>query len=125
MKPSPFIGFFFFFLIGFYICAHFHCETLKNRRHVMRATRRITLGTIKTYACYVLSPFSHVRLFATLRTVAHQSPLSTEYWSELSCPLPGDLPNPGIKAMSLMSPALGSGFFTISATWDVPHRCIA
>ena len=122
MKPSPFIG--------FYIYAHFHCETLENRRHVMRATRRITLGTIKTYACYVLSPFSHVRLFATLRTVAHQSPLSTEfsrreYWSELSCPLPGDLPNPGIKAMSLTSPALGSGFFTISATWDVPHRCIA
>ena len=26
-------------------------------------------------------------------------------WSGLPCPPPGDLPNPGIKPMSLMSPA--------------------
>ena len=42
-----------------------------------------------------------------------------EYWSALPCPPPGDLPNPGIKPASLMSPALGGGFFTISATWEV------
>ena len=35
-------------------------------------------------------------------TVAHQASLSTEfsrkeYWSGLPCPLPGDLPNPGIE----------------------------
>ena len=35
-------------------------------------------------------------------TVACQAPLSMgfsrqEYWSGLSCPSPGDLPNPGIK----------------------------
>ena len=41
-----------------------------------------------------------------------------EYWSELSRPLPGDLPNPEIKSASLMSPALASGFFTTSATWE-------
>ena len=29
-----------------------------------------------------------------------------EYWSGLPCPPPGDLPNPGIKPASLMSPAL-------------------
>ena len=29
-----------------------------------------------------------------------------EYWSELPSPAPGDLPYPGIKPMSLMSPAL-------------------
>jgi len=34
-----------------------------------------------------------------------------EYWSGLPCPLPGDLPNPEIKAASLMSPALAGGFF--------------
>ena len=34
------------------------------------------------------------------------------------CPLPGDLPNPEIKAASLMSPALAGGFFTTSATWE-------
>ena len=31
---------------------------------------------------------------------------------------PGDLPNPGIEPMSLMSPALEGGFFTTSATWE-------
>ena len=29
-----------------------------------------------------------------------------EYWSGLPCPLPGDLPDPGIEHVSLMSPAL-------------------
>ena len=45
---------------------------------------------------------SHVRLFATPRTVAHQALLSMkfprqEYWSRLSFPTPEDLPNPGIE----------------------------
>ena len=45
----------------------------------------------------VLSRFSHVRLFGTLWTIAHQVPLSMEfsrqgYWSELPFPTPGDLP---------------------------------
>ena len=61
----------------------------------------------------VLSHFSHVQVFATLWTVAHQAPLSMgfsrqEYWSGLSCPPPGDLPDPGIKPQSLMCPALAS-----------------
>ena len=29
----------------------------------------------------------------------------------LPCPSPGDLPDPGIEPMSLMSPALAGGFF--------------
>ena len=38
-------------------------------------------------------------------TVAHQAPLSMgfsrqEYWSGLSCPPPGDLPNSGIEPLS-------------------------
>ena len=45
---------------------------------------------------------SHVQLFVTPWTVAHQVPLSMkffrqEYWSGLSCPPPGDLPDPRIK----------------------------
>ena len=45
---------------------------------------------------------SHVRLFATPWTVAHQAPQSMEfsrkeYWSGLPSPPPGDLPNPGIE----------------------------
>ena len=71
----------------------------------------------------MLSHFSRVRFFATLYTVAHQVPLSTgfssqEYWSGLPCPPPEDLSNPGIEPVSLMSPALASGFFTTSAIWE-------
>ena len=56
-------------------------------------------------------------------TVARQAPLSMgfsrqEYWSGLPFPPPGDLPDPGIKPRSLMSPALAGGFFTTSATWE-------
>ena len=59
--------------------------------------------------------FSSVQLFAIPWTVAHQAPLSMgfsrqEYWSEFPFPSPGDLPNPGIKPMSLMSPAFAGGF---------------
>ena len=44
--------------------------------------------------------------FVTPWTVAHQAPLSMgfprqEYWSRLPFPPPGDLPDPGIKPMSL------------------------
>ena len=51
---------------------------------------------------YVLS---HVQLFATPWTVTHQALLSTgfprqEYWSGLSFPSPGDLPDPEIKPKS-------------------------
>ena len=65
---------------------------------------------------HVLSHFSHVPLFATLWTVAHQAPLSMgfsrqEYWSGLPFPPPGDLPDPKIKPTSLASPALAGGFF--------------
>ena len=68
----------------------------------------------------MLSHFSHVLLFAILRTVAHQTPLSVGfprqgYWSGLPCPPPGDLPNPGIKPMSLAFPTLAGGFFTTPA----------
>ena len=74
------------------------------------------------YAC-VLSHFGRVRLFATLWTIARQAALSMrfskqEHWSGLPCSPPGDLPDPGIKPESLMSPALAGGFFTTSATWE-------
>ena len=52
----------------------------------------------------------------TLRTVAHQAPLSMgfprqEYWSGLPCPPPGDLPDPGIEPKHPVSPALAGEFF--------------
>ena len=42
------------------------------------------------------------------------------FGSGLPCPPPGELPNPGIKSLSLTSPALVSMFFTTSATWESP-----
>ena len=36
-----------------------------------------------------------------------------EYWSGLPFSSPGDLPHPGIKPVSPVSPALAGGFFTI------------
>ena len=39
-----------------------------------------------------------------------------EYCSGLPFPLPGDLPDPGIKPAFLTSPALAGGFFTTSTT---------
>ena len=41
-----------------------------------------------------------------------------EYWSGLSFPPSGDLPNPGIEHRFLMSPALATGFFTTSTSWE-------
>ena len=60
---------------------------------------------------------SHVWLFVTPRTVAHQASLPTgfsrqEHWSGLPFPPPGDLPDPGIKTSFLVSAALAGAFFT-------------
>ena len=65
----------------------------------------------------VLSRFSHAQLSAALWTVACRAPLSMgfsrqEYWSGLSCSSPGDLPDPGIEPMSLMSPVLTDRLLT-------------
>ena len=54
----------------------------------------------------MLSHFSRVWLCAIPWTVAGQAPLSMgfsrkEYWSGLPFPSPEDLPDPGIKRMSL------------------------
>ena len=60
----------------------------------------------------LLSCFSCVRLFVILWTVAHQVPLSTGFSRQEYCvamPPPGDLPDPLIKPVSLMSPALAAG----------------
>ena len=57
-------------------------------------------GTWLCSSC--MGTLSHVQLFATPWTVAHQAPLSMEfsreeYWSGLPCLPPGDLPDPWVK----------------------------
>ena len=71
----------------------------------------MSVSPLKKWKCL---SFSRVWLFATLWSVAYQTPLSMgfpreEYWSGLPFPLPGDLSNPGIEAET---PALAGRFFT-------------
>ena len=40
----------------------------------------------------------------------------------IACPSAANLPDPGIKPTSLMSPALAGEFFTTSATWKALCR---
>ena len=61
--------------------------------------------------CVCVQSLSHVQLFVTPWTAAHQAPLSMgfprqEYWSGLPFPPPGDLLDPGIKPASPVSPVL-------------------
>ena len=71
----------------------------------------------------VLRLISHVQLFVTQWNAARQAPLSVEfsrqeYWSGSSCPPPGDLPDPGMEPVSLISPALAGRFLTTNATGE-------
>ena len=77
----------------------------------MAALRDYVPGFILGHVC-MLSCFRRVQLFVTLWAAAHQAPLSMgfsrqEYWSGLPCPPPGDLLDPGVELMSLMSPCTG------------------
>ena len=75
--------------------------------------------------CVCVCHFSHIQLNSRFSCVplcdnmgySPQAPLSMgfsrqEYWSQLPFPS-GDLPDPGIKPMSLVSPALAGGFLTL------------
>ena len=80
------------------------------------------ISKIKSLTCIrvcMLSRFSHVRLFETPWTIAHQAPMSTgfsrqEYWSGLPSPPAGDLPHLGIEPTSLASPALKADSLPLS-----------
>ena len=72
--------------------------------------------------CAVLSHFSRVQLSAPPRTVDPQAPLSMgfprqEYWSGLPCPPQGNLPHPGIKAVSLYVSCIGRW---VLHHWEAP-----
>ena len=82
------------------------------------------MPTVTTLSIFSVSPSiqSYIFMFSFL-LVPHQAPLSMEfsrqeYWSRLPFPPPGDLPDPAIEPLSLMSPALAGRFFTTSAPWE-------
>ena len=73
----------------------------------MRAISKLRITDVSVFIRSVVSNS------VILWTVACQAPLSKgffrqEYWSRLPSPTPGDLPNPGIKPTSLVSPAPSS-----------------
>ena len=65
---------------------------------------------------------SHVQLFAThgfsLPGFSVHGISWQEYWSGLPFPSPGDLPNPEIEPVSLVSSAFAGKFFATNATWE-------
>ena len=66
--------------------------------------------------CVCAHELSHILLQVIPWTVAHWAPLSMEfsrqeYWSRMPFPPPGDLPDPGIELVFIVSPALAGGFF--------------
>ena len=96
------------------------------KKHSLAQNGPSTAFSIKLMWC-VVSHFSHVQLFMIPWAAVHQASLSMglsrqEKWSGLPLPPPGDLPNPGIEPMSLVSPALAGGFFTTGATWETPSE---
>ena len=89
--------------------------------------------SIQNYTCTLknicITVYEHAKLLQwfwlleTPWTAGCQAPLCMrfsrqQHWSGLLCSQLGNLPNPGIKLKSLMSPALAGGFFTTTATWE-------
>ena len=92
-------------------------EAMDDTRKAILAKYPESFSTC-VHAC-VLSCLSHVQLFVTWWTIACQASLSMgssrqEYWSGLPCPPQGDLPDAGIKPVSLMSSALEGEFISCS-----------
>ena len=90
---------------------------------VLGWARKVCGGKAVDFCCVCAKLLSRVRLCHPMNSSPPGSSvhgiLRQEYWSGLPFPSPGDLPDPGIKPTSLMSPALAGGFFTTSATWEV------
>ena len=71
--------------------------------------------------CVYAQVLSHVQLFVTPWAVDCKAPLPMEfsrqeYWNRLPFPSLGDLPDPKIQPVSLVSPRSAGRFFT-----TVPH----
>ena len=73
----------------------------------------------------VVSHFSCVQLFVTLWAIACQVPpwdSSARILEWVAMLASGDLPDPGIDPVSLLSPELADRCFTTSASWEAPYN---
>ena len=104
----------FFFLFFFLLSIHLSSPFLPPRLVWTTVSTKQT----QSYDIELCCVLSHSVMFdsATPWSVAHQAPLSMgfsrqQYCSRLSCPPPGDLPNPGIEPRSpaLQADSLPSG----------------
>ena len=82
-------------------------------RYVVRMKKK--QDTEQIHVCSVASVVSDS--FRPYGLVIHQAPLSMgfsrqEYWSGLSCPPPGNLPNPGIEPRISFTLCIARRFFT-------------
>ena len=78
--------------------------------------------------CVCVCMLSHIQFFAVPWSIANQASLfmefsRQEYWSGYTFPSPGDLLNPGTEPVSLVSPALASGFLTTVPSKSSPWFC--
>ena len=86
--------------------------------------------TVHHFSNYGMCSCSVTKLCQTLAalwTGVHQASLPMkfsrqEYWSRVTFPPPGDLPNSGTELASLVTPTLAGRFFTTSATWEAQLR---
>ena len=87
-------------LVSFSLLSIRFCPTKSSEVH------QITLWELFPYSMFLMvcaQSLSHVQLFVTPWTVAHQSSLSMgfsrqEYGSRLPCPPPGDFPHQGLNS---------------------------
>ena len=100
-------------------------------RSVQQPGHRSNLNVHPQHAC-VLNRFSHVWLYVTLWTVAHQAPLSTEIlqarilgWVAMPSSRGSSRPRDRTRVSSIS--CITDGFFTLWATWEAnqPRRCIS
>ena len=105
-----------FFTEKYQIIFYNGCTILYSQQQCMRIIQllynRIQFSSVAQSCLTLCNPW----------TVAQQAPLfmgfsREEYWNGLPFLPPGNLPNPGIKLVSPVSPALAGGFFTTSSTW--------
>ena len=113
-------------VFSFSTYAHFFTSRCRsNHASLMKSLMPQSLTRIKCLInlCVCVCVCVFIPLFATPWTIAHKALLSVEfpkqeYWSGLPFPTTGDLPDPGIRPTSPVSPALAGRFFTTSATWE-------
>ena len=92
---------------------------LRRRREECLMQRKVMCVLRSRGQMYCAYLLSRIWLFATPWIVVHQAPLSLglswlKYWNGLPFPFLGDLPDPGIKSTSPVSPVLQKASLPLS-----------